>query len=101
MVSDTHMNIVLGQGNAIKEIHNIKKQSLELNQHLIAQDSEQKKKTEKSKVRDFETRNRIADKEQGQKNKPKRPTSGKRRHKKDPENEHPLSPEGNLIDITV
>ena len=31
------MNIVLGQGAAIKEVHNAKKQNLELNQQLIAQ----------------------------------------------------------------
>ncbi len=101
MVSDTHMNIVLGQGNAIKEVHNVRKLNLELNQQSIAQQTEEKKKAQKSKVQDSETRNRIADKDQGTRNKRKKTTDEKKRQKEDPGEKDPLSTEGNLIDITV
>ena len=69
MTGTTDMNIVLGQGDAIKEVHNIKKQSLELNQQFIAQKTEDEKKEDKSKVKEFDTGNRIEVKEDEEKNK--------------------------------
>jgi hypothetical protein len=59
MSNATDMNIVLGQGSAIKEVHNIGRQNLELNQQFVAQKTEDKKKEDKKKVQDFETGNRI------------------------------------------
>ena len=59
MSNTTDMNIVLGQGSAIKEVHNVGRQNLELNQQLVAQKTEDKKKEDKKKVQDFETENRI------------------------------------------
>jgi hypothetical protein len=55
MSNATDMNIVLGQGSAIKEVHNVGRQNLELNQQFVAQKTEDNKK----KVQDFETGNRI------------------------------------------
>jgi uncharacterized protein HemX len=59
MASTGDINIVLGQGSAIKEVHNVRKQSLELSQQFVAQRTEDKKKEEKKKVQEFETDNKI------------------------------------------
>jgi len=99
MTGTTDMNIVLGQGNAIKEVHNIRKQSLELNQQFIAQKTEDEKKEDKSKIKKFDTGNRIevkADEEKKGGSEDNRKDSKKERTKE----ESNLS-EGNLIDITV
>ena len=47
MASTTDMNIVLGQGNAVKEVHNVRKQNLELNQQFVAQQTEEKKREDR------------------------------------------------------
>ena len=60
MASTTDMNIVLGQGNAVKEVHNVRKQNLELNQQFVAQQTEEKKKEDRVKVQEFETAKRVA-----------------------------------------
>ena len=44
MSGTTHMNVILSQGNTIKEVHNVKKQNLDMNQQFIAQQSEGMKK---------------------------------------------------------
>lgn len=59
MASTGDVNIVLGQGSVIKEVHNARKQSLELNQHFAAQKTQDQKKEEKKKVQDFDTENKI------------------------------------------
>ena len=59
MTGTTDINIVLGQGNAIKEVHNTRKQSLELNQQFIAQKTLDEKKEDKSKIKGFDTGNKI------------------------------------------
>lgn len=99
MTGTTDMNIVLGQGNAIKEVHNIRKQSLELNQQFIAQKTEDEKKEDKSKVKEFDTGNRIEVKTDEEKK------GGSEDNKKDSKKEKTKDKsnlsEGNLIDITV
>ena len=99
MSGTTNMNIIIGQGTTIKEVHNVKKQSLEMNQQFVAQNSEDIKKRDKSKVQEFETKNKIEaekekEKQKDQKGKKKRPSN---KNKKEKIN---LS-EGNLIDIRV
>ena len=99
MSGTTDMNIIIGQGTTIKEVHNVKKQSLEMNQQFVAQNSEDIKKEDKSKVQEFETKNKIEaekekEKQKDQKGKKKRPSN---KNKKEKIN---LS-EGNLIDIRV
>lgn len=53
------MNIIIGQGTAIKEVHNVKKQNLEFNQQFIAQETKVKKKERKSKVQESEANSRV------------------------------------------
>ncbi|PNX50309.1 MAG: hypothetical protein BV456_07125 [Thermoplasmata archaeon M8B2D] len=99
MSGTTNMNIIIGQGSTIKEVHNVKKQNLEMNQQFVAQNSEDIKKEDKSKVQEFETKNKIEaekekEKQKDQKGKKKKPSN---KNKKEKIN---LS-EGNLIDIRV
>jgi hypothetical protein len=101
MVGTTNMNIVLGQGNAVKEVQNVKRQSLEMNQQFAAQHMEEKKNTEKSKVDTFETRNKIEVRDDDEQQKGKKSLKKKKAGKKDSEKEETTSSEGQLIDITV
>ena len=102
MASTTDMNIILGQGNAIKEVHNVRKQSLELNQQFVAQKTEDKKKEDKAKVQEFETGNKIEIKSDEE----KEHREGPEDNQKDPneeqsEEESDLSKRNCLIDIKV
>lgn len=101
MTGTTHMNAILGQGTAIKEVHNVKKQNLETNQQFAAQNTEDQKKEEKTKVQNIETADKI--KITGDKEKEKKED---RRKKKKAQSEQELEDElnmteGNLINITV
>ena len=99
MSGTTHMNVILSQGNTIKEVHNVKKQNLEMNQQFIAQQSEGMKKEEKSKVEEFETKNRIEIKKQKEKKEDQKGNK-KKSNNENQEEERNLS-EGTLIDIRV
>jgi hypothetical protein len=99
MSGTTHMNIILGQGNTIKEVHNVKKQNLEMNQQFVAQQSEDIKKKDKSKVEEFETKNRIEIKKEKEKNKDQKGNK-KKSNNENQEAKRKLS-EGKLIDIRV
>jgi len=101
MAGTTDMNIVLGQGNAIKEVHNIRKQSLELNQQFFAQEIENKKKEDKSKVKEFDTGNRIEVNADEEKKKKGDSEDNQKDSKKERTKEESNLSEGNLIDITV
>ena len=101
MASTTDMNIVLGQGNAVKEVHNVRNQSLELNQQFVAQKTEDKKKEDRSRIQEFDSSSRIdikADEEKerrpGSEDKEKGP------RKEQSQEESDLSG-GSLIDIKV
>jgi hypothetical protein len=99
MSATTDMNIILGQGNAVKEVHNVKKQNLEMNQQFVAQKSDDLKKEDKSKVQEYETNNRIEIKKDKERKK------GHKRHKKNKDTEEQENKlnllEGNVIDIRV
>jgi hypothetical protein len=99
MPSSTDMNIILGQGTAIKEVHNVKKQNLEFNQQFVAQNTEDKKKEDKSKVQEFETSSRIDIKKDKEKKKGKK--GNKKDSKKKKQKEKINLSEGKIIDITV
>lgn len=101
MAGTTDINIVMGQGDAIKEVHNIRKQSLELNQQFIAQKTEDEKKEDKSKVKEFDTGNRIEVKADEEKKKKNGPEDNQKDSKKEKMKEESDVVEGNLIDITV
>jgi len=99
MASTTNMNIILGQGSAIKEVHNVKKQNLEISQQVVAQNIEEKKKEEKDKVQDFGESNRIDIKNDQEKKKGKKDNK-RGAIKKKQEEKNNLS-ERTIIDITV
>jgi hypothetical protein len=98
MSATTDMNIILGQGSSIKEVHNVKKQNLEMNQQFVAQQTDDSKIEDKSKVQEFDTNNKIEikkDKERKKNHKKKKKSKGE-----EEENTLDLS-EGNVIDIRV
>ena len=99
MTSTSNMNIILGQGAAVKEIHNIRKQNLELSQQFIAQTTVEQKKKDKLKVQRADDTSKIeADKDEAKKER----SDG---DPQDPQEENQedlfAKTEGNLIDITV
>ncbi|MBE9523289.1 MAG: hypothetical protein IME95_08860 [Proteobacteria bacterium] len=101
MASTTDMNIVLGQGNAVKEVHNVRKQNLELNQQFVAQQTEEKKTEDRAKVQEFETAKKIGIEEDEEKKKKKGSGQDEKGSKKEQSEEASNLSEGNLIDIRV
>lgn len=92
------MNIILGQGTSIKEIHNVKKQNLEFSQQFVAQKTEDTKKEDKSKVQEFDTKNRIEIQKDPEK---KKDSKGKRRRNNPAHDEEERSSGENQIDIRI
>ena len=94
------MNIIIGQGSTIKEVHNVKKQNLEVNQQFVAQKSEDQKGEDKAKVQEYETDNRIEikKKEEEKKKDPKKHKKNKDAGKQEQQTD---LTEGNVIDIRV
>ncbi len=105
MASTTDMNIVLGQGNAIKEVHNVRKQSLELNQQFFVQKTEDKKKEDRSRIQEFDSSSRIEIKADEEKEKEKEGRPGSEDKEKGSRKEHSEEESdlsgGSLIDIKV
>jgi hypothetical protein len=99
MAASTDMNIVLGQGSTVKEVHNVKKQNLEMNQQFAAQQSDDLKKEDKSKVQEFETNNKIEIREDKERKKDHKKNK-KNKDTEEQENKLNLS-EGSVIDIRV
>lgn len=54
MSSTINMNVVVSQGNAVKEVQSVKHQNLELNQPLVAQQRKKKEEEGKNRVQEFE-----------------------------------------------
>jgi hypothetical protein len=101
MAATTNMNIILGQGNAVNEVHNVRKQNLEMNQQFVAQETEGKKKEDKAKVQKFEATDKVAireDKEEKDKKDPKNKSKSKTKRKTKGKS---VSAGGNRIDIRV
>jgi len=99
MSSTTDMNIILGQGSAVKEVHNIKKQNLEINQQYVIQHVEDKKKEDKDKIQDFEKSNRIDMEKDKEKKKGKK--SNKRGAEKEKQKQKNNFLQSKIIDIRV
>lgn len=97
----TDTNIVLGQGSAIKQVHNVGRQALELNQQFVAQKAEDKEKEDKSKVQNFEAGNRIEVKGYEEKKNRKEPKYDEKGSQKEKPKEDSDLPEERLIDIKV
>lgn len=102
MASDTNLNAVISQGNAVTEVHNVRKSVLDSNQHFLAQSADDKQKEERSKVAQTQSGDRIEirgddpreSKDEGKPGKDRRP-----QEKAKPEDPAPMG--GNLIDIKV
>ncbi len=95
------MNIILSQGNMIKEVQSVRKQGLDVNQHFVAQKAVDKQKKDKSKVQKSKNEKNIEiNNDEEKKNK-----RGRHQHRKIARNktkeEASLSEEGQLIDIKV
>ncbi len=107
MASTTDMNIVLSQGNAIKEVHNVRKQSLEFNQQFVVQKTEDKKKEDRSRIQEFDSSSKIEIKadEEKEKEKEKEGRPGSEDKEKGSRKEHSEEGSdlsgGSLIDIKV
>ena len=93
------MNIVLGQGSAIKDVHNIKKQNLEVNQQCVVQHVEDKKKEDKNKIQDFEKSNPVNIEKKKEKIKGKK--NNKRGSEKENQKDKNNLLQTNIIDIKV
>ena len=101
MVATTNMNIILGQGNAVNEVHNVRKQNLELNQQFVAQETEGKKKEDKTKVQKFEAAEQAVIQED-EENRDNKETKDKRKRKaKSKTRGKSASSGGHRIDIRV
>lgn len=101
MSGSSNINLVLNQGNAVKEIYNVKKQNLELQQQTNAQVSQQKRHEDKSKIGRFQTDHRIKSElqDRGRDHDERR---GEGRQAKCGDKDPDTSPrEENLIDILV
>jgi len=99
MSATTHMNIIPGQGNTISEIHHVKKQHLEMNKQFIAQNSEDIKRGDKSKLQNFEAKNRIETK--NDKDGKKDQKGNKKKSNREKQEDSVNLSEGKLVDIRV
>jgi len=57
--STSDLNILLRQGDAVKEMYNARRENLDLNQQFVAQKAENKEREERSKVPESEPENRV------------------------------------------
>ncbi|MBA3037556.1 MAG: hypothetical protein FP814_13825 [Desulfobacterium sp.] len=101
MSSSSNINSILSQSTAIKEIHNVRKQSLELNQQYVAQHAEIRKEEDKRKVLESNAGGHVEIGNENERNKMKSKNQEKTNSSKDTaENESKPSDE-HIIDITV
>ncbi len=63
MTGDSNMNLVISQGTAVKEVFNIKKQTLEVQQQTGMQERIEKNREEKTKIQktDSDTKIQVKD----------------------------------------
>jgi hypothetical protein len=101
MASDTNLNIVLSQGHAVKNIYNVKKQSLELQQQFAAQHTEVKEKRKKEKVTTFSADNKVRVMEDNAGERHGRSDKSQKEPGTEDNKEPGLETEGTLIDIKV
>jgi len=95
------MNIIIGQGTAIKEVHNVKKQSLEVNQQFAAQNTEEQKKEDKPKVQKFDKKSRVEIKSEKEKENKKRQKDNQKGSSGEKLEDELGFSEGNIINIKV
>jgi len=101
MTGTGDMNIIVGQGTAVKEVHNVKKQNLEINQQFIAQETEGQKKKDQTKIQNLESKDKVRIKgDQEDRSEEEKKKKKKDLKKKESDDERKLNA-NNLIDITV
>lgn len=99
MSSTSNINSILSQGTAIKEIQNVRKQNLELNQQYVLQHAEIQKKEDKQKVLESNAGGNV---EIGIENERKNKKDKKEKQKnKDMADNESISSDEHIIDITV
>ena len=101
MAASTDMNVVLGQSSAVKEVQNIRKQSLEINKQFIAQQETFKRKEAKSRIEKFETKNDITIRDDREKNDKENPGKHQRDLKERKSEDDARPSEGEYIDIRI
>ena len=101
MASDTNLNIILGQGHAIKSIYNVKKQNLELQQQFASQHTEVKEKKDKEVVQEFSAENKVQITKDGEKKNKEHSKGPKKELNTTDKMEEEPEAEGLLIDIKV
>jgi hypothetical protein len=101
MASTADMNSILERSDAIKEVHNARKQSLELNQHFVAQRAGDKRKEERASAQGFEAENRIEIKDDEKNNDKGGTEENKNGSKRKQSSEESDLSEGTFIDIKI
>lgn len=99
MGNSSNIDIILSQGTAVQEIHNIRKHSLELNQQYVTQQAEIRKKEDKKKVLESNAGGHVEIGNENERKKMKRQNQ-EQKNKDTVENESMPSDE-HIIDITV
>jgi len=101
MAGTTDVNIILGQANSIKEVHNVRKEQLEMNQQFIAQEATDKKIEEKVKVQKFDTEDRVEIKGDQEGNENREGKKGKKNSQREKKGGKSKLSKGTLINIKV
>ncbi len=101
MTSADNMSGVLRQSSAIPEVHNIRKQTLEMSQQFMAQNTETQKKEAKSKVQGSETKSRVEMKQDQEPKNQKGKQKKKRAAEKEKSQPQSTLPPKKIIDIIV
>ncbi|MBU1052877.1 MAG: hypothetical protein KKC46_03475 [Proteobacteria bacterium] len=100
MSSSSNINSILSQGTAIKEIQNVRKDNLELNQQYVAQHSEIQKKENKEKVLESNAGGNVEIGNENERKNQKRQNQ-KQKDKDMADNESIPFDDEHIIDITV
>ena len=101
MTSDSHINMTLSQGNAVKEIYPSKKHNFELQQQTETQHRIQKQKEKRTKIAKFEAPDKIQIKNDEERQNKKQMQQREEEKKERETQADKDNPEGSLIDIMV
>jgi len=97
----TDMNIVLSQGTAVKEVQNVRKQSLDLNQQYVVQHAEILREEDKKKVPETKPGDHVEISKENERKSMKERKGGQNDWDEDPADEEKEPLRDHLIDITV
>lgn len=101
MSSMTDINIVLSQGTAVKEVQNVRKQTLDLNQQYVGQQAEVLRKEDKEKVPEPKPGDHVEISIENEMKNMKENKEGQNDSGEDPADEETEPLGDHLIDITV